>query len=45
MDKVQCPFCATNTPVWKEPAAECRGLWVKCKKCGKEFEIVIKKPK
>jgi len=44
-EKVKCPYCGANQAVQKTPAAECHGIWVKCKnqKCKKEFEILIRK--
>lgn len=46
MRKVTCPFCGYEMPVWYDSAkAACHGLFIKCKgrKCGKVFEIIIKK--
>lgn len=42
--KSVCPNCgATNSQVQISPDAECRGIWVKCKVCKHEFEIIVKK--
>jgi len=43
MEKVKCPYCGAGSSVWKEESARAKGLWIKCKKCGREFEIKIEK--
>ena len=43
MEKVKCPYCKANTPIWKTKDAAVHGIWFKCKRCHKEFEIIIKK--
>ena len=45
MEKVKCPNCGYEMPVWYSPDAECRGLQLKCKKCKVEFRPVIRKGK
>jgi predicted Zn finger-like uncharacterized protein len=42
-EKVKCPYCGANTAVEREKEALSKGLWVRCKKCKKEFEIKIDK--
>ena len=44
--KAVCPNCgATNSQAQISLDAECHGIWVKCKICKKEFEIIIKSAK
>lgn len=42
--KVKCPDpeCGYEMPVWYRPDADCHGLQLKCKRCKKEFQLVIK---
>lgn len=43
LEKVKCPFCGYEMPIFRGRAARCRGLWVRCKgrSCGMFFEIKI----
>lgn len=45
--KVKCPFCGYEMPVWYGDQARCQGVQLKCKRkeCRKEFEVVIDKGK
>lgn len=47
MEKIKCPYCGYEMPIFKGKNAQCMGLWVKCKgrNCQKEFEIKIIKDK
>ncbi len=42
-NKVRCPRCGYEMPIFQSRDALCRGLWVRCKGrgCGHEFEIKI----
>ena len=38
--KAVCPNCgAVNSQAWIEKNAVCKGIWIKCKTCKKEFEL------
>lgn len=47
IQKVKCPHCGYEMPVWYRPDAECQGIQLKCKnrECRKEFDVVIEKGK
>lgn len=47
IQKVKCPYCGYEMPVWYREDAECRGMQLKCKNrdCRKEFDVVIEKGK
>lgn len=36
-----CPRCRKNALLFDD-RAECRGVYLKCKACGKEFELIVK---
>ena len=36
----RCPYCGKNAVIYDDTAG-CRGVYHKCKKCGREFEIKI----
>jgi len=36
----KCPYCGKNA-VLHDNTAKCRGVYMRCKKCGKEIEIKI----
>ena len=41
--KIKCPHCNyENTQAMYIKDAVCKGVFLKCKKCKKEFEIIIK---
>lgn len=42
-EKVRCPYCGYEMPIFVRPGAICRGITVKCKgkHCRKEFEIKV----
>lgn len=37
----QCPYCGKNALIY-DNTAECSGVYVKCNKCKREFEVIIK---
>ena len=40
--KARCPHCgAANAQVLVEKDAACKGVWLKCKTCKKEFELKV----
>ena len=43
MEKIRCPFCNYEMPIFYDKEALAKGIFVKCKgrKCKKEFEIKI----
>lgn len=43
LEKVKCPYCGYEMPIFRSCAAQCKGLFVRCKgrSCGKLFEIKI----
>lgn len=43
IDKVKCPYCGYEMPIFVKPPAVCRGLFVRCKgrHCKMEFEIRV----
>lgn len=45
MEKVKCPECGYEMPVWYGADAECHGLQIRCKRCKTEFKPVIEKGK
>lgn len=42
-EKVKCPFCGYEMPIFRSGLSRCAGLYVRCKgrSCGKFFEIRI----
>lgn len=44
LEKVKCPFCGYEMPVYKSEKAVCKGVFVYCKGrgCKKMFEILTK---
>ncbi len=45
--RVACPYCGYKMPIRIAESAAAHGLFIRCKgrRCGKEFEIVIKENK
>lgn len=45
VNKVKCPFCNYEMPLYYSEEAICKGIFIKCKgrKCKKIFEIKIVK--
>lgn len=43
--RVTCPYCGYSMPIFYKEDASCAGIKAKCKgrKCGKEFEIKVRK--
>lgn len=44
LEKVKCPYCGYEMPVFKTEKAVCKGIFVRCKgrNCKKMFEILTK---
>lgn len=44
LEKIKCPYCGYEMPVFKTKKAACKGVFVICKgrNCKKMFEILTK---
>lgn len=44
IEKVKCPYCGYEMPIYYDKTATCKGVFIKCKgrNCKKQFEIIIK---
>lgn len=47
LEKVVCPFCGYQMPVFQGENAQSKDIYIKCKgrKCGQWFEIKINRTK
>lgn len=43
MEKIKCPYCGYEMPLFTSKEAVCKGVWVRCKGrgCKREFEIKL----
>ncbi len=46
-EKVKCPFCGYEMPIWISDFSYCSGITVKCKgrNCKREFQLFIEPKK
>lgn len=46
-NKIKCPYCGYEMPLYYDEKSICKGVFIVCKgrNCKKEFEIVINKVK
>lgn len=44
LEKIKCPYCGYEMPIYKAEKAVCKGVFVRCKGrgCKKMFEILVK---